>query len=229
MKLVILAAGVGNRLGQGVPKALVEVAASQTILDIQLESFIDIIGIDNILIVVGHQKEIIMEKYPSLLYVYNPSFLSTNTAKSLLLGLNKIHNEDVIFINGDIVFFKETARDISACRQTSFMVNTESTADEEVKYTLDDVGNIRELSKHVLNASGEAVGINFISRNDLEVVKQQLKTVSNSDYFEKAFENLILNQEIVVSPLSIKEQFVKEIDFPEDLHLVKEYLQSLKK
>jgi choline kinase len=224
MKLVILAAGVGSRLGQGLPKALVEIGDYRTILDLQIENFSSIIGIDNIILVVGYKKEAIMERYPQLVYVYNPDYLTTNTSKSLLSALKKIKNEDVIFINGDIVFTKQTAKDISESIKTSFMVNSEKTADEEVKYKLDDDGNICELSKDVINACGEAVGINYIEEKDLETVKKALSAVNDMDYFEKAFENLILNGEIVVSPLDINEEFVKEIDFPEDLQEVKDYL-----
>lgn len=224
MKLVILAAGVGSRLGQGIPKAMVEVRESLTILDMQIDNFSDIVGIDNILVVVGYKKEMIIEKHPELLYVYNSSYLKTNTAKSLLFALKKIQNEDVIFINGDIVFTKQAARDITRCERTSFMVNCESTADEEVKYKLNDKGNITELSKQVVNACGEAVGINFIASKDLEIVKEELGVVNDMDYFEKAFENLILKEQIEVFPLDINKEFVKEIDFPEDLIMAKKFL-----
>lgn len=226
MKLIILAAGIGSRLGQGLPKALVEINNSQTILDMQIEHFRDIVGIDNIIVLVGFKKEKIMEMYPELTYIYNPKFRTTNTSKSLLLALKEIYEEDVVFINGDVVFTYQTARIISECRSTSFMVNSESTADEEVKYKLDAQGYICELSKQVVNAYGEAVGINFIGSKDLELVKKELLAVDDMDYFEKAFENLILNGEVTISPVDIKDEFVKEIDFPEDLETVKIYLRN---
>ena len=41
-----------------------------------------------------------------------------------------------------------------------------STAEEEVKYTLDDDGYVRDLSKQVEGGLGEAVGINYVSSTD---------------------------------------------------------------
>ncbi|WP_018887663.1 phosphocholine cytidylyltransferase family protein [Paenibacillus massiliensis] len=226
MKLVILAAGIGSRLGEGIPKALVEIQASRTILDQQIENFRDIVGINNITVVVGFEKEKIMKLYPEVSYVYNENYLKTNTSKSLLLALENIRDEDVIFVNGDTYFSKRTAQDISKCTRTSVMVNVESTSDEEVKYRLDDEGKICELSKEVIDAQGEAVGINFIKSEDLSSVKRELAAVAEMDYFEKAFENLIIKKEISVFPLSINNEFVKEIDFPEDLQKVRDFLET---
>lgn len=226
MKLIILAAGVGSRLGYKMPKAMVEVDALRTILDIQIDCFASIVGIENILVVVGYKSELIKSRYSQLSYVNNSNYLTTNTAKSLLLGLEKIGNEDVVFINGDIFLTKQTAINICKCNETSFMVNFESTADEEVKYRINDKGAICELSKQVIDAHGEAVGVNFISSRDLEIVKRELRNVNDMDYFEKAFENLIIRGELLVSPLGIKDDFVKEIDFPEDLRVVKNYLKQ---
>jgi choline kinase len=226
MKLVILAAGIGSRLGHGMPKSMIQLSDQTTVLDQQLHNFNNIIDIHDIIITVGYKKEVIMERYPNLMYVYNRAFSITNTCKSLLCALNKIKHDDVIFINGDIVFTPRVAEKIGKSQCTSFMVNTASTDDEEVKYTLTNDGHICELSKQVQNAAGEAVGINFISKHDLDIVKRELEAIDDMDYFEKAFENLIKKRSLKICPILIGEEFVREIDFPEDLEAVKQYLQK---
>ena len=50
----------------------------------QLEGLLRYIDIDNIYVVVGYKKEMIMEAFPELLYIYNNTFETTNTSKSLL-------------------------------------------------------------------------------------------------------------------------------------------------
>ncbi|MGG4400610.1 NTP transferase domain-containing protein [Paenibacillus amylolyticus] len=226
MKLIILAAGVGSRLGAGIPKALVEIQSNRTILDQQIENFRDIVGINNIIIVVGFKKEDIMYRHRDLTYVFNSRYDKTNTAKSLLLGLEGIEGEDVIFINGDTFFDQQTAQDIGQCGRSSIMTNTEATSDEEVKYKLDIEGYISELSKEVVDAQGEAVGINFLKAEDLQKVREELSAVSDMDYFEKAIENLIRRGELKMSPLNVNDRFVKEIDFPEDLQMVRNHLEN---
>ena len=106
MEAVILAAGMGTRLGSLIPKPLTSLVDEKTILDYQIEKLIKKPQINNIYLVVGYKKEIIMEKFPDLLFVYNNAYARTNTAKSLLAALNKIYN-DVIWMNGDVFFDEE--------------------------------------------------------------------------------------------------------------------------
>jgi len=102
VKVVILAAGMSSRLKSSVPKPLISLKDEKSILDFQLENISKYIPIDNIFLVVGFKKELIMEKYPDLIYVYNNSYAFTNTGKSLLRALKKT-NSDTIWLNGDIV------------------------------------------------------------------------------------------------------------------------------
>ena len=110
MEAVILAAGMGTRLGSLIPKPLTSLIDEKTILDYQIEKLLKIPQINNIYIVVGYKKQIIMEKFPDFLFVYNSAYARTNTAKSLLSALNKI-DDDVIWMNGD-VFFDEKILDL---------------------------------------------------------------------------------------------------------------------
>ena len=67
MEAVILAAGMGTRLGSLIPKPLTSIHNEQTILDQQVEKLQDRKEIHNIYMVVGYKKEIIMELFPDLL------------------------------------------------------------------------------------------------------------------------------------------------------------------
>ena len=50
---------------------------------------------------------------------------------------------------------------------------------------------IKELSKEVKNGLGEAVGINFISANYVDLFIKRLEQCNDNDYFEKALETAI--------------------------------------
>ena len=53
--------------------------------------------------------------------------------------------------------------------------------EEEVKYTVDGDGWVKELSKQVTGGLGEAVGINYISSTDKAALLRQLQRVGDQD------------------------------------------------
>lgn len=230
MKIVILAAGMGTRLGSHflLPKTLTPLKRSKTILDFQLENITNFVDINEIFIVVGYKKELIMERYPNLVFVYNNAYAKTNTSKSLLKALVKIKNEDVIWLNGDVFFEKEILKKLIKSKYSSCLVDKKRCGDEEVKYNIYSNGFIKEISKNVSNPLGEAVGINLIKRKDIKIFIRALEKVKDNDYFEKALEDLTTFRKIKVKPINIESYFCREIDFPEDLLAVKKFLNSRK-
>ena len=216
MKAVILAAGIGSRLGISEPKPLTKLKNGESILQRQVECLSEYIGINNIIAILGYKKELIMESFPNLLYVYNDFYDTTNTSKSLLAGLNKIEEEDVLWLNGDVVFEKELLPQIIQCPESCMIVNTNSVGEEEIKYNLFEDGTIKDVSKVVNPALGEAVGINKIILSDLHQFKANLEKCHNQDYFEKALELSIQNGMKVI-PVDISDYLCMEIDFVDDL------------
>jgi len=216
MKAIILAAGIGSRLGNSDPKPLTKLKNGESILYRQVEYLSEYIGINNIITIVGYKKDLIMESFPNLLYVYNNYYDTTNTSKSLLAGLHKIENEDIMWLNGDVVFEKELLPKIIQCSQSCMAVNSNSVGEEEIKYNVFDDGNIKDVSKTVSSALGEAVGINKIMAVDLRLFKSNLEKCNNQDYFEKALEFSIQDGMKIV-PVDINEYLCMEIDFQEDL------------
>ena len=80
MKAIILAAGIGSRLGKPHPKPLTELITGETIMQRQISALSKYIGKDNIMIVVGFKKDLIMEKFPDQMYIYNNIYDNTNTS-----------------------------------------------------------------------------------------------------------------------------------------------------
>lgn len=226
MKIIILAAGIGSRLGNPFPKPLTPLKNGKSIMQMQTEHITSKFNIDDISVVVGFKKDLIMERFPELTYIYNPIFDRTNTSKSLLQALKKYRNEPVLWFNGDVVF-DEKLLDILLPHindNTSFVaVNTSKVGDEEVKYTLKGAF-INKLSKTVKNALGEAVGINFISSNDIKKFITRLEECQENDYFERGLELAIEKDGIQVKAVDISAYNCMEIDFLEDLENVNNLL-----
>jgi choline kinase len=219
MKVVILAAGFGMRLENSIPKALIKIH-NKSILEKQIENITKYIDINDIIIVVGFKKEMIMESFPQLLFVYNNNFHSTNTAKSLLLALNKIKNEDVLWLNADIIFDDAIIADILNFNRNCMVTNVSNTAQEEVKYILNEEGYIAKVSKNLSDAKGEALGINFIKAPYLDLFKNCLQECTNKDYFEEAI-NKLIQKGIKIAPLDVVNKRCIEVDFLEDLETAK--------
>jgi len=220
MKIIILAAGIGSRLGNPYPKPLTRLKSGVQIMQQQVENLVQYFDKNDIMVVVGFKKDLIMEEYPDLSFIYNPEFDRTNTSKSLLRALYKCKNEDVLWLNGDVVFDSEILKLLMSyiSDSKSFVaVNNSVVGDEEVKYTIDKSGFINEISKTVLNAPGEAVGINFIAKNDQESFIKSLEICKDQDYFERGLEYSISNDKIRITPVDISAYNCIEVDFKEDL------------
>jgi L-glutamine-phosphate cytidylyltransferase len=220
MKIVILAAGIGSRLGNPLPKPLTVLKSGKTIMQQQIENLAKHFDVDNINIVVGFKKEMIMEGFPDITYIYNQLFDQTNTSKSLLKALKKNHREQVMWLNGDVVFDADILKELTpliVANKSFVCVNTQKVGDEEVKYTLDGQGFINELSKKVKDGVGEAVGINYVSSKDINTLISRLEECNDNDYFERGIEMAIEKDGMKVSAIDISKFRCMEIDFKEDL------------
>ncbi|CAN2170531.1 COG1213 Predicted sugar nucleotidyltransferases [Candidatus Nanopelagicaceae bacterium] len=221
IQVVILAAGMGTRLGKPWPKPLTELSDGRSIMQQQMENVHTVFGDKaRITVVVGFKLEMIMEAHPTASFVYNEVYDQTNTSKSLLRALRASQESGVLWLNGDVVFdhkVLERVADRIAADKSFVCVNTSATAEEEVKYTVDANGHIKELSKTVKGALGEAVGINFISSREKAHVIAQLDACGEQDYFERGLELAIEKHGLQMEPIDISDLFAVEVDFQDDL------------
>ena len=221
VQVTILAAGMGTRLGRPFPKPLTRLATGQTIMEQQVDNIKSVFGDDvRIMIVVGFKNDSVMEHQPDAVFVYNENYDQTNTSKSLLKALKASHEGSVIWMNGDVVFDKvilERLTPFIVSGRSAVAVNTSAVADEEVKYTVDDRGHVKELSKTVVDGLGEAVGINLIGGKDKVALIRQLEACEDQDYFERGIELAIARDGVEVTPVDISDLFAVEVDFEGDL------------
>jgi CDP-glycerol glycerophosphotransferase len=221
VQVVILAAGLGTRLGRPHPKTLTPLADGRSILRHQLDRIGDAFGDDaRVTIVVGFKMGLIMEAAPEALFAYNEVYDQTNTSKSLLKALRLAPPGGVLWLNGDVVFVDgllDVVGGAVAADRSFLCVNTASVAEEEVKYTLDDDGNVRELSKSVTDALGEAIGINYVCAADKDTLIEHLAACADDDYFERGIETAIATAGLKFRVLDITRFDAVEVDFDADL------------
>ena len=102
MKAVIIAAGVGSRLGKltkEIPKPLINVNG-KSIIERQIDSFRKC-GINEIIVITGYKNH--KFDLEDVEYVFNPDYAEVEQAFSLLTARKKI-DDDVIISFGDIIF-----------------------------------------------------------------------------------------------------------------------------
>ena len=218
--LIILAAGMGTRLGRPLPKPLTELHDGRSILQQQLDNLEQAFPRADPHIVVGYKLEHVMEAAPDCVFLYNPEYDTTNTSKSLLRALKHAGPAGALWMNGDVVFdprILDELKPVIEQGQSLVCVNTESVGEEEVKYTVDGDGFVRELSKTVQDALGEAVGINYVSGADVPLLLDHLEACDENDYFERAIETAIAKDGLRVKPLDISQFACMEVDFQADL------------
>lgn len=219
MNIVILAAGMGTRLGMPHPKPLTPLADGRSIMRQQLDNLATLSD-PVVTIVVGFHAEEVMRHAPDARFVYNERYEHTNTSKSLLKALRLAPPGGVLWLNGDVVFDRALLAPVAStmAEDRSFVcVNTAACGDEEVKYTASSDGLIQKLSKSVVGGFGEAVGINYIASADRATLVEHLEGCTDTDYFERGIETAIETAGMPVLALDISEYFVVEVDFAADL------------
>jgi CDP-glycerol glycerophosphotransferase len=171
-------------------------------------------------VVVGYRADDIRAAVSGVSFAENESFASTNTSKSLLAALETAPDGGVLWLNGDVVFdpaILEHVRPWLEADESFVCVNTASVAEEEIKYTLDDEGFVRELSKTVVGGLGEAVGINYVSGQERAALAKHLAACADGDYFERGMETAVEAGLLRLRPVDISRYTAVEVDVEADL------------
>lgn len=126
--VIISCAGMGNRLGLGTTKALVEVAGKPLIIR-HLE-MLD--NEDDIRVVVGfHAEKVIdvVKKYrEDVLFVFNHDYRTTGTGASVALAA-KYANEYILSLDGDLLVHPDDMKKILECEH-EFVSGSEPMTDD---------------------------------------------------------------------------------------------------
>ena len=235
---IVLAAGVGKRLGpltRTTPKCLVPLSKKgPCLLKRYLETF-RTLGIKNVTLVVGHQKEKILRaaarwgRSLNIRFVTNPdyrrgSILSLYRAKGRL-------SRSVLLMDADVFFPDEALNRLIGSKDTNaFLIDSRSKSSGEEMMLMAKNGRPWSISKKSdpsLKVLGEATGFVRLdgktARRLGEILKQFYRKNDLDREYEDAYCELL--KRVKVGTVSMDGLFWSEIDFQEDLDAVSQALR----
>jgi len=216
MKGIILAAGKGTRLHPltlEMPKGLLQIG-NETILDRLVSQFHEC-GIKDILIVVGHQKEIIMQHFgDSVRYSDFKDFENTNNLHTLW-SIKEELNEDVLISFADLVLHRLIIKNLIECNDDITMVIDSSQVLEGTMRVSIDSDRIKDItSTSIKEADGNFIGIAKMNKNGCELLVKEMSSLINShyqDYYTIAIDK-IARKGMIVNYFDVKSLLWREID-----------------
>lgn len=237
MKAVILAAGQGTRIrsahGQH-PKCLIQVD-EKTILDNQLEA-LSMVGINDVAIVVGYEKEQIIHHVRSTAVAYNqrirfienPAFAVTNNIYSLWLALDWLRGDSFMVLNADVVFDPEILIPARHSDAPISMIVDPSWRDETMKVIIEG-DCVVEMSKKISrdHFSGTYIGITAFSKAAQEIFFRKMTDLIDAgrvdEFFNAAVQELA-DEGVPIGFTTTDGLPWAEIDDPLDLRFAREHV-----
>ncbi len=228
-----MASGTGTRLTpltDNLPKCLIEVIDENSILKLQLSSFIKA-GIKDIIITTGaFEKKIIDFTAPyegrlNIKLVKNDLFDSTNYIYSIFLA-KELLDDDIILIHGDVVFDHEVLEKLlGSNHKNCAVVKKDHYAPDDFKAQISENDTIIKIAIG-LNGSNSFFMAPFykFSKDDFKIWLDKMQDFINNNqtdcYAEDAL-NELLSGSINLAPVYIENELCMEIDRKEDLEALK--------
>ncbi|MBF8269222.1 MAG: ADP-glucose pyrophosphorylase [Gammaproteobacteria bacterium] len=245
MKVVILAAGIGNRLGpnsDNKPKCLLQfegISLLRQHLDNLSKS-----SVTEIVIVYGYQKELIDAEIRQIMTgipvrtVFNPEYTQGSVVSFWCARGILQSGEDVVLMDADVLYDPDILKKLlETPKQNCFLLDRDFVpGDEPVKLCIRN-GQVIEFRKQidkdlVFEAQGESVG--FFRFNPAMAAKLADRAQYYMDYgkqaepYEEVIRDLLLSEQASFTFEDITGLPWVEIDFPEDINRASQIMKNLR-
>lgn len=238
MQAIILAAGMGKRLGELTSqntKCMLEVNGIRLIDRVlgQLNK----LDLSRIVIVIGYQGEklrnYLLQKYPflPLVFVENPIYDKTNNIYSLWLAREYMAEEDTLLLESDLIFEDAVLYEVvhSKYRDCALVAKYQSWMDGTMVRINADNNIVNFISKKAFNYAEvdsyyKTVNIykfsrEFIVNTYLPFLKAYIQVLGENEYYEQVLRVITLIDGAGIKALSISGKHWYEIDDVQDLRI----------
>ncbi|MBC8551336.1 MAG: phosphocholine cytidylyltransferase family protein [Candidatus Brocadiales bacterium] len=228
MKVIMLAAGVGKRMSAVtniIPKCLIKVG-KKTLLERHLDT-ISLLGIKDIVFVVGHFKEKIKETVEknnngfNVTYIENEQY-TKGSILSLWYARDEL-NDDVLIMDADVLYHDKLLRKLAESRNKNCFLldaNCDDTGEEMMLFVKEDkVVGISKVHSYDCDFKGEGVGFFKLAANDGHKLKNILEEFEQAGKVNNEYEDSLheLLSHCTVGFESVDDLPWIEIDFEEDI------------
>lgn len=238
MQAIILAAGMGKRLGeytQNNTKCMVEVNGV-ALID-RLLSQLQNINLKRIVIVIGYKgaelKKYIGNRYANLNieYVENPVYDKTNNIYSLALAKQQLQEDDTLLIESDLILedkifnllIDNTYPNLAiVAKYETWMDGTMVRIDADnniVNFITKDAFDYKDVASYYKTANIYKFSKNFSTNKYVPFLEAYIKSVGNNEYYENVLRiiSFLNSHELKALPLNGEKWY--EIDDKQDLDI----------
>ena len=245
MQAIILAAGMGKRLGELTKentKTMVKVNGT-TLID-RLLTQLSALDLKRILIVIGYEgeklKQYISEKYQHLPidYIPNPIYDKTNNIYSLWLAREKLEEDDTLLIESDLIFEDDIFRMLMTsehqnaavvAKYESWMDGTMVQLDEEnniINFVPKKAFKYEEAEHYYKTVNIYKFDKEFIQKKYLPFLKAYIESMGNHEYYEQVLRVITLLDNYNLKAIPLTGQKWYEIDDIQDLEIAETLFAS---
>ena len=238
MQAIILAAGMGKRLGeytQNNTKCMLEVNGIR-LIDRALETLHDV-GVSRVVLVVGYKGQNVKQyvganyKGTPIEYVDNPVYDKTNNIYSLYLAKDYMLEEDSLLLESDLIYeaavvkklLEDTSPNIALVdKYESWMDGTVVTIDEENRITRfinKDGFKFEEIKDYYKTVNIYKFSKEFSAKYYVPFLTAYCAALGNNEYYEQVLRVILHLHEAPLKALPLTGEVWYEIDDVQDLDI----------
>ena len=238
MQAIILAAGMGKRLGEltkGNTKCMVPV--NNVLLIDRMLSQLDRLALSKIVVVIGYQGEKLRQHIGQLNistpvhYVENPIYDKTNNIYSLALAQDYLQKEDTILLESDLIFedgvleklLKSPEKNLAlVAKYQPWMDGTMVRIDEKnniINFVPKSAFRYSDISSYYKTVNIYKFSKEFSQKYYVPFLNAYSKAQGDNEYYEQVLRILIFLERVDFKALPLQDEKWYEIDDVQDLDI----------
>ena len=236
MQSIILAAGMGNRLGKytkNKTKCMLKIN-NKRLIEYTLEA-LNNIGITKTIIVVGYKKENLIKyiggnyRNITIEYIENDIFYKTNNIYSLFLAKDRMAEDDTILLESDLIFEKSILQKLLKDKRPSLAVVdkyqswmdgtsiTLSKEDKILAFFTDKMFNFQNINQYYKTVNIYKFSKKFINEIYIPFLEAYAKAMGNNEYYENVLRVIVALEQQELKAMRLDGEKWYEIDDIQDM------------